>query len=358
MGCNPTEGDEGPRLTRRIVLTASKSPNPVIEPVIQICQSAWMAPFAKTIHKTLVLAALVAAGMLTSTARAESLAERAAHKQRLVATLPPGTVTLFDQPYVEGAKPDRVPDSIQTLDLYLPPGPGPFPLILFIHGGGWHGGDKEISGADAAVHFVPAGFAVASMDYRLTTDSAPFPAQIQDCFAALIWLRQNAAKYNLNPDKVGVMGHSAGAHLSALMATTGDGAQFVNPTNVSTRVQAAVLWSGPFDLGRERGQWPHTMFVWNPQDPFRTFFPKGAYDETFAEWASPASYVHSNLPPMLMVQGGKDTLVPVGQAVAFADAVKKAGGDVTLRIDPDHGHDTEQKKGFSEAVEFFRRTLK
>jgi acetyl esterase/lipase len=174
------------------------------------------------------------------------------------------------------------------------------------------------------------------------------------------------------------MGHSAGAHLSALIATTGGTARFVQRTNVSTRVQAAVLWSGVFDLSRERGQWPHTMFVWNPQDPFVTFFPHGEYDETFARWASPVSYVpptpaevpilkmpgqlspaaYVHLPPMLMVQGGKDTLVPVGQAVAFADAVKKAGGDVTLRIDPDHGHDTEQRRGYSEAVEFFRRTLK
>jgi acetyl esterase/lipase len=199
---------------------------------------------------------------------------------------------------------------------------------------------------------------VASVDYRLTRDNAPFPAQIQDCFSALVWLRQHAVQYHLDPDKVGVMGHSAGGHLSALMAVTGGSTNFFPQTNVSTRVQAAVMWSGVFDLGRTRGNWPDSMFVWKPTDPFNHFFPKDVYDEQFAEWASPVSYIHAGMPPMQMVQGGKDNIVPVGQAVTFADAVKRVGGDVTLRIDPDHGHDTEPKKAYAEAIAFFQKNLK
>ncbi|MEI9960259.1 MAG: alpha/beta hydrolase [Limisphaerales bacterium] len=111
------------------------------------------------------------------------------------------------------------------LDLYVPAGNGSFPLVIWIHGGGWHGGDKETSGASLALQFLPHGFALASLDYRYTYD-APFPAQIEDCNKALVWLRLNAKKYHLDPDRVGVVGHSAGAHLAALMAATGDGHQF------------------------------------------------------------------------------------------------------------------------------------
>jgi acetyl esterase/lipase len=231
-------------------------------------------------------------------------------------------------------------------------------LIVWIHGGGWHGGDKE-GGADLARRFLPAGFAVASIDYRLTKDHAPFPAQIEDCFAALIWLRQHADKYHIDPEHVGVVGHSAGAHLSALIATTGNTSKFFTNAPVSTSVQAAVMWAGPFDLGRERAHWPRTTFIWNPADPFcQTFFPGGAYDETFARWASPATYLHSNLPPMLIVHGGRDTLVPESQAAAFAQSAKAMGNDVTYRVDPLHGHDVMQPDAITEALAFFEKTLK
>jgi dipeptidyl aminopeptidase/acylaminoacyl peptidase len=119
-----------------------------------------------------------------------------------------------------------------------------------------------------------------------------------------------------------------------------------------------VCWAGPFDLDRERGKWPTNMFAWNPRDPFcKTFFPGGSYDENIAREASPASYIHKGMPPMLIVHGAKDTTVPLGQAVAFASGLKQAGAEVTFRIDPDHGHDVMNAAATKEAVEFFERVL-
>lgn len=277
-------------------------------------------------------------------------------KEKLIAQLPIGSLKILDKPYVDGALSGSRPASTQTLDLYIPPGKGPFPLIIWIHGGGWHGGDKDTSGASLALQFLPAGFALASLDYRYTYD-APFPAQIEDCNAALVWLRIHAKQYHLDPNRVGVVGHSAGAHLAALMAATGDGQQF-SKTSTSIRVQAAVCWAGPFDLDRERGCWPTNMFVWNPHDPFdKTFFPGGSYDEEFARKSSPFTYIHSGMPPILIVHGGKDTVVPLGQASAFVAKLKKFGVDVTFRIDPDHGHDLMNPAATKEAIQFFDNTL-
>jgi acetyl esterase/lipase len=107
----------------------------------------------------------------------------------------------------------RVNGAVLTLDLYCPEKVSDrLPVIVWIHGGGWRSGRKERC---PAVALVQDGFAVASIDYRLTR-TAPFPAQIEDCKAAVRWLRANAAKYNLDADRVGVWGMSAGGHLAAL----------------------------------------------------------------------------------------------------------------------------------------------
>jgi len=274
---------------------------------------------------------------------------------KLIAQLPPGTTQALDVGYVDGAQAGKDPDSIQTLDLLVPPGPGPFPLLIWIHGGGWHAGSKEPFVASFASKFFPKGFAVAGVDYRFVQD-APFPAQIEDCDAAIVWLRKHAAQYHLDPDRFGVFGHSAGAHLAALVAVTGDGAKF-SKDPVSARVQAAVCWATPADLDRDRGHWPPHAMLWNPKDPFFKFFPNGTYDTAFAQMASPASYVHAGIPPMLIVHGAKDNLVPLGQVQVFVDNLKKAGVDVTLRIDPNHGHDVMGSPSPEEALAFFQRTL-
>lgn len=276
-----------------------------------------------------------------------------ARYQALLSQLPEGTVSLIDQPFVTNPIKGIMPDSTQKLDLFVPKGTGPFPLIVAIHGGGWHAGGKDW-GLKMAPTFLPLGFAVAGIDYRWVQD-APFPAQIQDCNAAIAWLRAHATQYHLDRNRIGVMGHSAGAHLCALIATTGDGATFKNPQ----KVQAALCESGPFDLDRDRGKWPPKTMMWGDHDPMLSFFPKGKYDGAFARYASPQSYVHPGIPPMMIVHGEKDTLVPSSQAVIFAESLIKAGVTTDFRITQGRDHGTVMDdKAKADALAFFEHYLK
>ncbi len=140
-------------------------------------------------------------------------------------------------------------DPAQQLDLYLPAQPAdkPLPLIVYIHGGGWHGGSKAGS---PATGFVAHGYAAASVEYRFS-QKALFPAQIQDCQAAIRWLRANSRKYNLDPDHIGVWGGSAGGHLVALLGTAGGKKAFPpigGNEDQSDRVQAVCDEYGPADF--------------------------------------------------------------------------------------------------------------
>ena len=128
------------------------------------------------------------------------------------------------------------------LDLYLPQEiKGDVPVIVFVHGGGWKNGSKD-SGKRGA-WMVPHGFAIASISYRLT-DVGQWPDQINDCYAAVRWVRRNAKKYGLNGERIGCWGTSAGAHLTALMGTR----TFTGKERVSSRVQATADWFGPSEL--------------------------------------------------------------------------------------------------------------
>ncbi len=145
---------------------------------------------------------------------------------------------------------ERINGTVLTLDLYCPKKvSGSLPVIVWIHGNGWSRGRKERC---PAVTLVQDGYAAASIDYRLTT-TAPFPAQIEDCKAAVRWLRANASTYHLDPDHIGVWGHSAGGHLAALLGTSG-GVRELEGTgdnmSYSSRVQAVCDVSGPSDLVR------------------------------------------------------------------------------------------------------------
>ena len=165
--------------------------------------------------------------------------------------LPPGTQVHRDLEYVAGGH------ARNKLDLYLPAkADHPLPVIVWIHGGGWLAGSKE---GCPAVPFVGKGYAVASINYRFS-QHALFPAQIEDCKAAIRWLRANAKKYDLDASHVGVWGASAGGHLVALLGTTGGVKELEgNGGNLdqSSRVQCVVDWFGPTDFsqdGRLAGQ--------------------------------------------------------------------------------------------------------
>jgi acetyl esterase/lipase len=241
--------------------------------------------------------------------------------------LSPGIEVLRDLQYVEGGH-ER-----HRLDIYRPEkAEGRLPLIVWIHGGAWMTGSKE---SCPAVPLVTKGYAVASVNYRLS-QHAVFPAQIADCKAAIRWLRAHAAKYQIDPDHIGVWGASAGGHLVAMLGTTG-GAKELEGTggnlDQSSRVQCVVDWFGPSDLLTMAGS--HD----NPGSPeSRLIGGPGKENKEKARQASPVTYVSKDSAPFLIMHGDQDTTVPPGQSEELAEALKRAGVEVTLQIIKDNGH--------------------
>lgn len=240
--------------------------------------------------------------------------------------LPEGTKELLDVAYVKGG------GKSQSLDLFVPPNADkPMPLIIWIHGGGWQKGDKAQCPAKVLTRF---GYVVASLNYRLT-DEAIFPAQINDCKAAVRWLRAHADEYHIDPDRVGVWGASAGGHLVALLGTAGDAKELEGDggnETFSSKVQAVCDFFGPSDLTRVRDE-----------DAADSAIPKllgGSIREhqDKAKQASPITYVTRDDPPFLIMHGTKDPLVQPRQSEWLNDALKKAGVESHLEIIDGAGH--------------------
>lgn len=233
-----------------------------------------------------------------------------------------------DIQYVEGGHEQN------RLDLYLPkPAEAPLPVVVWIHGGGWQGGSKEDC---PALQLLAKGYAVASINYRLS-QHAVFPSQIEDCKAAIRWLRANAAKYRIDPNRIGVWGGSAGGHLVALLGTTGDVRALdgdCGNLDQSSRVQCVVDWYGPTDFVSWDPNFNKTVYAMITQmlgsDPQK--------DEEKARKASPVTYVNKSAAPFLIIHGNRDDLVPLSQSETLADALKNSGVDVTLKIVKDAGH--------------------
>ncbi|MCM8769464.1 MAG: alpha/beta hydrolase, partial [Candidatus Omnitrophica bacterium] len=131
------------------------------------------------------------------------------------------------------------------LDIYIPEKEeGPLPLIVWIHGGGWTKGSKE--NCCPALLLLPYGYIIASINYRLS-GIARFPAQLEDCKSAVRFLRANATKYNINPQRIGTWGSSAGGHLASMLGTTGEMKEFDKGAYLefSSKVQAVCDYYGP-----------------------------------------------------------------------------------------------------------------
>jgi len=245
-----------------------------------------------------------------------------------------------DLQYVAGG------DRSQSLDLFLPEtgGEKPLAVIVWIHGGGWSGGSK--SGCPA-VGYVKQGYAAASVEYRFS-QKAVFPAQIQDCQAAIRWLRANSRTYNIDPDHIGVWGESAGGHLVALLGTAGGKKAFPaigGNEDQSDRVQAVCDWYGPTDFNTVMAQAAADTNVKSAikfntrDDPYSNLIGVhlGADLEKGAA-VSPVHYVSTDNAPILIMHGTRDALVPYAQSEEFAEALKKAGVDVILQKFPGAGH--------------------
>jgi acetyl esterase/lipase len=231
----------------------------------------------------------------------------------------------------------------QKLDLYLPKVDenrpvvkDKRPLIVWVHGGAWLAGSKE---GCPAVGFVADGYAVASINYRLS-QHAIFPAQIQDCKAAIRWLRANADTHGIDPNRFGVWGASAGGHLVALLGTAGDVNDFdVGPNaGVSSRVQAVCDFFGPTDFAR-MSDFPGMEDHDAPDSPESKLIGGPVQEnKDRVQRANPITYVTKDDPPFLIVHGDADPIVPYNQSVLLRDALDHAGVKVTLYTVQGGGH--------------------
>lgn len=195
--------------------------------------------------------------------------------------------------------PDNTP---QTMDVYFPEAGGPWPVLVYVHGGAWMHGDKSEAGMFARL-MTSQGYLVVSVNYRLYPD-AQFPAMIQDVKCAIRSLRANAAQYNLDPNRIGAVGVSAGGHLVGLLGTTTieagwDVGEYLEQ---SSRVQAVIAMAGVMDLSRNF-----------PNADIEAMKRVGFGEYNVVE-ASPISHVTPDDPPFLLIHGDRDELVPVEQS--------------------------------------------
>ncbi|MEQ1765482.1 MAG: alpha/beta hydrolase, partial [Pyrinomonadaceae bacterium] len=234
------------------------------------------------------------------------------------------------------------------LDLYIPDGAtGPIPLIIWIHGGGWQNGDKSLSPTGHQLRYARNGYAVASLNYRLSGE-AIFPAQIYDCKSAIRWLRANAATYNLDTTRFGVWGSSAGGHLAALVGTSNDVVDLegtVGGNNqFSSRVQATVDWYGPTNLllmdtqlkaqagcgsgNHDAADSPESRFVGCPIQTCPATVQR----------ANPMTYLTRDDPPFFIEHGTADCTVPTAQSQIFQTLMQSSGHNSVFTTISTAGH--------------------
>ena len=226
----------------------------------------------------------------------------------------------------------------QKLDLYVPNEGENLPLIIWVHGGAWLGGSKE---RYAPMEYLKSGYAGASIGYRLS-QHAIFPAQIEDVKAAVRWIRANAETYRLDPNRFAAWGSSAGGHLVAMLGTAGDIAEFEVGENlgVSSRVQAVVNYFGPTDfLQMDTHRLPDGLVHDAPDSPESKLVggPIQAHEDRVAR-ANPITYVSKDDPPILIIHGDQDKLVPYHQSVLLKDALEAIGAPVEFYRVEGGGH--------------------
>ena len=207
------------------------------------------------------------------------------------------------------------------LDLFLPEGKGPYPLVIFIHGGGWFGGHKQDGQEKAWVTLTEYGYAVASLDYRLSTQ-APHPAGLIDCKNAILYLKAHADTYNLDRERFAVAGDSSGGHYALMMALTPGNPDFeeVSKGNETTEVQCAVVWYPATDLAEtmrtvQSGEYTGfgAQFAWENIERYIGKTITDVSDPALLE-ASPIHYIHEDMPPVLLQHGNADTICPIDQS--------------------------------------------
>ena len=222
------------------------------------------------------------------------------------------------------------------MDIYYPETmDGPWPAVMYVHGGGWTAGDKSQGvGAGLAPQLADEGFLVFAVNYRLAPDYK-FPAMIEDVQCAVRYMRARSSFYNIDPERIGAYGGSAGGHLVALLGTADDSAGFAcscGNADESSRVQAVADLFGPTDLTVtfEGGAVGNLL----GKEVFGTV---DAGSPLLID-ASPLTWVSGDDPPFLILHGENDPLVPIEQSEMLYDALTAAGVPVQLVRVANAGH--------------------
>lgn len=236
----------------------------------------------------------------------------------------------------------------QKLDLYTPLSDisdqptSSRPIVVFIHGGAWTHGDKSMANRIPLVNtLLQRGYLVASINYRLAAE-AVWPAPIEDCKSAVRFLRANASKYGIDPERIALFGESAGAQLALMMNVTNDSDRFVNSSdgngNASSDIQAVISAFGISDIdswGKLPGD--NIIIANSSKNLLLTGSEEEAYDTSHAKAASPITYASSNVVPILFVHGQDDQMVSYQQSVMMQNALENAGAKHIYSWYPEYG---------------------
>ncbi|MDZ7618583.1 MAG: sulfatase-like hydrolase/transferase [Patescibacteria group bacterium] len=197
-----------------------------------------------------------------------------------------------------------------TLDAWWPHGPGPWPMVIWVHGGGWHSGFKEL-GNYTARRIASQGYVVLSINYRLAPEH-PFPAAVEDCLGAIVWAKREAARFNGDPTRVAIAGESAGGNLAAMAAYAADSDRFhptgARPGDPDPFVRAVIPVYGLFDFQAHAAEPEST----ERKQLLERYLPRGEADYAAA---SPVTWLDPHDPATLLICGDADFLY--GQSVAF-----------------------------------------
>ena len=285
---------------------------------------------------TVVLFAAAAAPHSSSPA-----SQPAAQNRSAVPQGPPAT-----HANIEYASADPATSNGHKLDLYIPEAAAsPLPVVIWTSGSAWMADTGKDRAAAVAAQLMPAGYAVAGVSIR-SSSQVKFPGQLHDVKAAIRWLRANASRYNLNPDRIAIMGDSSGGWTSAMAALTGDSPELegmVGTTGVSSVVQAAVAFYPPTDflemdawaLARCDGARCHDSEN-SPESRLVGCAIQGCPEKVRA--ANPARYITAADPPLLILHGNSDPLVPHHQGELLYMALNKACRDAVFISLPRAGH--------------------
>lgn len=299
-------------------------------------RSAAVVTARRRVLRKLCVALLLLTGVISGTGCDRTPRERASSEQAEPQSRPstsPADPATRDRQQLDIAYSAR--SASHRLDVYLPEGGGPHPVIVFVHGGGYVGGDKRDGQERPVLQARERGYAVVSINYRLLSE-ADFPAQVHDVKAAVRWVRANADAYGFDSERIALWGGSAGAHL-ALLAALEDDVEALDDRGFgngsrSSSVQAVVDWFGPVDF---RLMHRHLKARSTPETQtagLRYLSKMIATSPDLVDIANPIAHVSESDPPVLIQHGDLDDTVPVIHSRMLAEAMLEKYGPRRVKL--------------------------